>query len=128
MSHGLKKICSRLLDQRKQAKLQWLQNPREINGNNLNNVRRKARRHFTNKKREYLKNEISWPAMNSKNNRDLYRRINSFKKGYQPINNLVKDENGYLLIDFLNILNNYVFQLLKVHNVSDVKQIELRKA
>jgi hypothetical protein len=36
--------CSRLLHQRKQAKLQWLQDPSEINGDNLNNVRRKANR------------------------------------------------------------------------------------
>jgi hypothetical protein len=45
----------KLLDQRKQAKLQWLQDPSEINGNNLNNVRREASRYFKNKKREYLK-------------------------------------------------------------------------
>jgi hypothetical protein len=31
--------CSKLLDQRKQAKLQWLQVPNETNGDNLNNVR-----------------------------------------------------------------------------------------
>jgi hypothetical protein len=31
---------SELLDQRKQAKLQWLQDPSEINGDDLNNVRR----------------------------------------------------------------------------------------
>jgi hypothetical protein len=30
--------CSKLLDQRKQAKLQWLQNPSKINGDNLNNI------------------------------------------------------------------------------------------
>jgi hypothetical protein len=30
--------CSKLLDQRKEAKLQWLQDPSEINGDNLNNV------------------------------------------------------------------------------------------
>jgi hypothetical protein len=30
--------CSKLLDQREQAKLQWLQDPSEINGDNLNNV------------------------------------------------------------------------------------------
>jgi hypothetical protein len=29
--------CSQLLDQRKQAKLQWLQDPSEINGDNANN-------------------------------------------------------------------------------------------
>jgi hypothetical protein len=32
--------CSELLDQRKQAKLHWLQDPSEINGDNLNTVRR----------------------------------------------------------------------------------------
>jgi hypothetical protein len=31
--------CSELLDQRKQAKLQWLQDRSAINGDNLNNVR-----------------------------------------------------------------------------------------
>jgi hypothetical protein len=30
--------CSKLLDQRKQAKLQWLQDPSQINGDNLNNI------------------------------------------------------------------------------------------
>jgi hypothetical protein len=33
---------SKLLDQRKQAKLQWLQVPSEVNGDNLNNVRCEA--------------------------------------------------------------------------------------
>jgi dsDNA-specific endonuclease/ATPase MutS2 len=32
---------SKLLDKRKHAKLQWLQNPSQITGNNLNNVRGK---------------------------------------------------------------------------------------
>jgi hypothetical protein len=36
------KECSKLADQRKQAKLQWLQDPSEINGDNLNNVRCEA--------------------------------------------------------------------------------------
>jgi hypothetical protein len=72
------KGSSKLLDQRKQAKLQWLQDPSEINGDNLNNVRRKTSRHFRNKKREYLKGKINELAMNSKNRniRDLYRGIN----------------------------------------------------
>jgi hypothetical protein len=30
--------CSKLLDHRKQAKLQWLQDPSEINVDNLNNI------------------------------------------------------------------------------------------
>jgi hypothetical protein len=32
--------CSKLIDQRKQSKLQWLQNPNQINGDNLQNLRR----------------------------------------------------------------------------------------
>jgi hypothetical protein len=42
--------CFKLLDQRKRAKLQWLQDPSEINGDNLNNVRHEASRYFKNKK------------------------------------------------------------------------------
>jgi hypothetical protein len=34
--------CSELLDQRKQVNLQWLQDPSEINGDNLNNERLKS--------------------------------------------------------------------------------------
>jgi hypothetical protein len=41
--------CSKLLDRRKQAKLQWLQDPSKINEANLKNVRREATRHFRNK-------------------------------------------------------------------------------
>jgi hypothetical protein len=43
----------------------------------------------------------------------------------------VKDENGDLLADFHNILHtwkNYFSQLLNVHNVSDVRQIEVHTA
>jgi hypothetical protein len=43
---------SKLLDKRKEAKLQWLQDPNEINGDNLKNVRPEASRHFRNKMRE----------------------------------------------------------------------------
>jgi hypothetical protein len=47
--------CSKLSHQRKLAKLQWLQNPSKINGDNLNNIGRETNRHFRNKKRQYLK-------------------------------------------------------------------------
>jgi hypothetical protein len=43
--HGLKHNkpcfdgeCSKLIDQQKQAKLQWLQEPSQINGDNLQNL------------------------------------------------------------------------------------------
>jgi hypothetical protein len=71
--------------------------------------------------------------MNSRNNniRNLYRGINEFKRGYQPRNSLVKDEDGDLVADYHNTLNmckNYFSQLLNVHNISDVRQIEVHMA
>jgi hypothetical protein len=57
--------CLKLLDQRKQAKLQLSQDPSEINGDNPNNIRRKTSRNFRNKKREYLKDKIDELVMNS---------------------------------------------------------------
>jgi hypothetical protein len=73
--------------------MQWLQDPCEINGDNLITVRHESSRYLTNKKREYLKDKINDLAMNSKNKniRDLYRGINEFKRGYQPRNNLTSD-------------------------------------
>jgi hypothetical protein len=67
--------------------LQWLHDPSKINGDNLNNIRRKAGRHFRNKKREYLKDKINELVMNNKNKniRDLYRGITACKRGYQPL-------------------------------------------
>jgi hypothetical protein len=58
------KGCSKLLDRRKQAKLQWLQDPSEINRDILNNVRRENSRYFRNKKREYQKDKINELATN----------------------------------------------------------------
>jgi hypothetical protein len=80
-----------------------------------------------------MKDKIDEFATNSKNKniRDLYREINEFKKGYQPRINFVKDEKDDLLADSHNILNrwkNYFSQLLNVHRVSDVRQIEIHTA
>jgi hypothetical protein len=70
--------CSELMDQRKQAKLQWLQEPSQINGGNLNNIRREGSKHVRNNKWECLKGKIIGLAMSSKNKNviDLYRRLN----------------------------------------------------
>jgi hypothetical protein len=58
----------KIITPRKQeAKLQWLQDPSKINGDNLNNVRREASVHFRNKKRKYVKEKINEIVMNSKN-------------------------------------------------------------
>jgi hypothetical protein len=56
---------------------------------------------------------------------------NEFDRGYQPRNNLVKDENGDLLADSNNILSkwkNYFFQLLNIHSVSVIRQIQIHTA
>jgi hypothetical protein len=51
----------------KKTSLIAVQDPSEVKRDNLNNVRRKASRHFRNKKREYLKGRINELATNSKN-------------------------------------------------------------
>jgi hypothetical protein len=58
---------SELLDQRKEAKLQWLQNPSQVNGDNLLSVRHEASRHSRNRKREYLKDKNNEHGTHSKN-------------------------------------------------------------
>jgi hypothetical protein len=50
------KECSKLLDQRKHAKLQWLQNPSQMHGDNVNSVRCVISRTSKNK-REYLQDK-----------------------------------------------------------------------
>jgi hypothetical protein len=60
------------------AKLQWLQDPRKLNIDNLNDIRQEASMHFRNRKTEYLKDIINEFAVKCKNNniRDLDRGTN----------------------------------------------------
>jgi hypothetical protein len=61
----------------------------------------------------------------------LYRGINEFKKGYRSRINIIKDENGNLLADPQNVLNGWknVFnQVLDVHGVYDVRQVDIHTA
>jgi hypothetical protein len=79
----------------KHAKLRWLQDPSEINGNSLNNtnIRREGSRYFRANMREYLKDKINELTTNSmnKNIRDQYGGINEFNRGYEHGSNLVTD-------------------------------------
>jgi hypothetical protein len=125
--------CSKLIDQRKQAKFQWFQNPGQNNEDNLQNLRRESSRIFRNKEREYLKGKINKLETNNKNKniRDLYTSIDEFKKGYQPRLNIIKDENGNLLADSHSVLNrrkNFFNQVLNVHGVHDVRQMDIHTA
>ena len=47
--------CLGFLDQRKRAKMQWIQDPSKSNVDILNNVRREVSRHFRSKKKAYLR-------------------------------------------------------------------------
>jgi hypothetical protein len=83
-------------------------------------------------KGEYLKDKINELESDSKKNiRNLCRGIHEFKKGYQPVSNVVKDERGNLLAGPHRILNrwkNYFCQLLNVHGAGDVRQTEMHAA
>jgi hypothetical protein len=69
--------CSKI-DRGKQAKLQWLQNPSQVNGDNMHSVRCEASRTFKTKKREYLKNKINELETNSKN-KNIKRSVQRYK-------------------------------------------------
>jgi hypothetical protein len=90
--------CLGMLDQRRQAKMQWIPDPSQSSVDNMNNVRRDARRHFRNRKKTYLKAKIEELEINSKFNNiwNLYRGINDFKEGYQSKTIIVKDEKDDL--------------------------------
>jgi hypothetical protein len=125
--------CSELVDHRKQAKLQCLQDPTEVNEDNVSDVRWEASRHFRNKRRVCLKDKINELESNSKNKNigELYRGINEFNKGYHPRTNLVKDERGSLLAEPHKIFyrwKNYFCQLLNVHGAGGVGRTEMHTA
>jgi len=125
--------CLGFLDQRKRAKMQWIQDQRQGTVYNLNKVRREVSRHFRNKKKAYLRAKIEELETNSKNKniRDLYRGINDFKKGYQPRCNIVKDEKGDLVADTHSTVarwRNYFSQLFNMHGAKDVGQAEIHTA
>jgi hypothetical protein len=69
-----------------------LQNPSQIIGDNLPNLRRETSKTFRNKKREHLKGKINELEANNKNKNigDLYRGINEFKKAYRPLISIIK--------------------------------------
>ena len=79
--------------------MQWLQDPNRSNLDNLNNVRCETSRHFSNKRKEYLKAKIDelQTVSKIKNIGDMFRGTSDFKKGYKPRTNVVKNETGDLV-------------------------------
>ena len=80
------KECVDFLDQRKQAKMQWIQDPSRSNVDNLNNVRREVSRHFRTKKKAYLRAKIEELETNSKikNIRDCIGASMTLGRGTSP--------------------------------------------
>ena len=80
-----------VVEQRKQAKSKFLQDPMQFNRDNYHNERCETSRTLRNKKRDYLKGKLSKIETNSKNKniRDLYKAIKDFKKGYQARVNVI---------------------------------------
>jgi hypothetical protein len=61
----------------------------------------------------------------------LFRGINDFKKGYQPISNTVKEENSDFFTDSHNILarwREHFSQIFMLHGFSNVRQTEIHRA
>jgi len=114
------------LDQRKQSKMQWLQNPKQRNLDNLNNIRREASRHFK-KKKEYLKAKIDEIETNRKISiiRVLCGGINGLVNCYEP---RLKEEKGNLVAAYHSIVvrrRKHFSQLLNVPGVNDVRQTDI---
>jgi hypothetical protein len=110
-----------------------LQSPSQISGDNLQNLRHETSRIFRENEREYLKGKINELETNNKNKniRDLYRGINEFKKGYHFRINIINDDNGNLLADIQSVLNkwkSFFNQVLNVHGVHDVRQMDIHTA
>ena len=60
----------------------------------------------------------------------MYRDISNFREGYQPRNNVVKDEKGNMAADIHSILakwRKHFCQILNVHGVIDGRQPEIQQ-
>jgi hypothetical protein len=89
--------------------LHWLQDPSQINEDNQKNIRHETSRHFRNKKREYLTDEIDELTMNSKNKniRHLYRGKNDLR----GVTNLAVTTYVVDTVLLKNLLTKYPYRL-----------------
>jgi len=120
--HWFDEECSSFMDQRKRAKMRWIQDPSQSNVDNINKVRREVSRHFRDKKKAYLRAKIEELETNNKiqNIRDLYMGIIDFKEGYQSRCNIVKDEKGDLVAESHGIVARWRSYFAQLFNVSSI--------
>ena len=124
----------RFLDQRKQDKMQWLQEQNQSDIDNLNNAMRETSKHFRNKKRYlYLKANIYQLETNS-----TIKKTSAPVTGHQwlyeglPAYNLYsKNKKGDLVTESHSILarwRKHFSQLFSVHVIIHVRQTEIHTA
>jgi hypothetical protein len=82
---------------------------------------------------EYLKIKIDEleTKSNSKNITDLWRDINASEKGYQPRNDILKDEKSDLVRGCQSTVarwRKHLCQLLNIHGLNNVRQAEMQTA
>jgi len=95
-------------------------------------VKRNVTLRFRNKKREYLTQKIQEIEENGKTNntRDLYKGVNSLRKGYQPRLGMIRNERGDPRADSTKIIDawkNY-FDLLNVQKGEPTEEFEIYTA
>jgi len=75
--------CLGFSDQSKRVKMQWLQDPSQSNVDILNNIRREVSRHFTDKKKAYLRAKLEEFETSSKiqNIRDCIGASMTLRRG-----------------------------------------------
>jgi alpha/beta superfamily hydrolase len=57
----------KIIRSKEASHIEWLQDPRQLNVDNLSSIKHEASRHFWNKKMENVKDKINELAMNIKN-------------------------------------------------------------
>jgi hypothetical protein len=106
--------------------MQWLQGPNQSNVDNVNNVKRKASRHFRNKNREYLKTKSNELKTNVRT-----RISENCIRASVTLKNIVKDKKGDLVADPHSTFarwRNYFSHLLTVRGVNNVQETETHTA
>jgi hypothetical protein len=95
----------KVLEQRKETKLYWLHNPCQLNGYYLKNVLCQSKRTYRYKTGIYPTGKTKVLEINNwKQTVGLYRDIHQFRD-HKLRSNLLKDENGNLVVYIHNILN-----------------------
>jgi hypothetical protein len=135
------KGCSELLDKRKQAKLQWLQNVSQMHGGNTDNTRQNGGN--TDNARQ---NGGNTDNARRQDGGQLGRKRNIWKAKLMSLKETVNLKmvtklgltwkkigrpNGDVHANSHNIFNrwkNYSHQLSKVHGVNDVRLTEIHRA